>query len=69
MKCMKISSKIEKCITLMGKTPNSIAACIICHVLTDLYSKSEISEKTKVSVPTINKIDTIINQYLEGKIP
>lgn len=69
MKCMKISSKIEKCITLMGKTPNSIAACIICHVLTDLYTKAEISEKTKVSVPTINKIDTIINQYLEGKVP
>ena len=69
MKCMKIASKIENCVTLMGKTPNSIAVAIICFVLKDNYSKTEVCQKTNVSVPTVNKIDTMINQYLEGKIP
>lgn len=68
-KCMKISSKLEKCVSLMGKTPTSVAAVIIYSILGELTTKSEVAKKCGVSVPTMNKIENIVNQYLEGKVP
>lgn len=69
VKCMKLCSKLEKCVTLMGKTPVSVATTIISFVLSEMFSRNEVAAKCSVSVPTMNKIDTIIKSYLEGKIP
>lgn len=68
-KCMRIASKLEKCVSLMGKTPTSVAAVIIFTNLDNGTSKSETAKKCGVSVPTMNKIENIINNYLEGKVP
>jgi transcription initiation factor TFIIB len=51
----------------MGKTPTTVAAVIILKVLTPTFSKKDISERCKVSIPTLNKNEIIVNKYLEGK--
>lgn len=66
VECSRMAIKLEECVTLMGKTPNSVAAVIIYKVLG--ISKSEIVAKCNVSAPTINKIDGIINKYLEEQV-
>lgn len=63
MQCSRLCSKLEECTELMGKTPNSVAAVVIMKVLE--LSKQEIIEKCNVSLPTLNKIDTIAKKYLE----
>tara|TARA_B110000977_G_scaffold201179_1_gene294582 strand:+ start:4158 stop:4964 length:807 start_codon:yes stop_codon:yes gene_type:complete len=67
MKCLRMADTVQSCIPLMGKTPTSIATVIIYKVLGNQYSKSEVCEKCNVSAPTVNKIETIINKYLESK--
>jgi len=67
VKCIKFSENLEKCVELMGKTPNSIAATIIYKMMDGQVSKPEISSKCNVSLPTLNKIEIIINKYLEDK--
>ncbi len=67
VKCTKFSEKLEKCVELMGKTPNSIASVIIYKMMDGQVSKQEISSKCNVSLPTLNKIEAIINKYLEDK--
>ena len=64
IKCGKLASRLEKCVPLMSKTPSSIAAVIIMKCLDDV-SKSDIVEKCNISVPTLNKIEAIVNKYLE----
>ena len=58
-------SKLENCSELMSKTPNSVASTIIYFVLKDIFTKTEICEKCGISIPTLNKIETIIKKYLE----
>ena len=65
VKCIKFSEKLDKCVELMGKTPNSVASVIIYKMMDGQVSKSEIIEKCGVSLPTLNKIESIINKYLE----
>jgi len=50
----------------MGKTPHSIASAIIMIVMEGIVSKKDVCEKCKVSLPTLNKIETIVRQYLEA---
>jgi transcription initiation factor TFIIIB Brf1 subunit/transcription initiation factor TFIIB len=66
LKCNKMCSAIEDCIELMSKTPNSVASSIIYMVMKTKVSKAEMCEKCSVSVPTLNKIETIIKKHLEG---
>jgi hypothetical protein len=58
-------TKLEKCSELMSKTPNSVASTIIYIVLKGTFTKTDVCEKCGVSVPTVNKIETIIKKYLE----
>ena len=65
VRCLKLASALENCVGLMGKTPNSIAACIIYKVFE--ISKQDIITKCKISMPTLNKIENIVNKHLEAK--
>lgn len=65
VKCRKMAGVLEDCVALMGKTPNTIAACIIYKVLG--VSKQEVVSKCNISMPTLNKIEGIINKHLEAK--
>ena len=51
----------------MSKTPNSIASAVILIALKGVHTKSEICSTCGVSVPTVNKIETIIKKHLEAK--
>jgi transcription initiation factor TFIIIB Brf1 subunit/transcription initiation factor TFIIB len=68
MKRLKLSTRIEKCVWLMGKTPTSIAAVIILKTLGEYTTKHEVCDKCGVSLPTLNKIEAIMNKYLEGLV-
>lgn len=63
IKCNKLCKKVENCVELMGKTPVSIASVIMMIAL-DL-TKQDVCKTCKISMPTLNKIDTIIKKYLE----
>ena len=67
LKCNKLCNKTEDCVDLMSKTPNSVASAIIYMTLSPKVSKSEMCEKCSISVPTLNKIETIIKKHLEVK--
>lgn len=67
MKCIKTAKLLEDCVPLMGKTPNSIAAAVICRVLGGTVTKQDIVAKCGVSMPTLNKIQILVNKHLEGK--
>jgi len=64
-KCNHLADKLEGCVQLMGKTPNSIAAVIVLKILGSTTTKQNIVAKCGVSMPTLNKIELIINKYLE----
>ena len=66
MRCMKLASHLEPCVPLMGKTPNSISAVILLRIIGHDTSKQEIVTKCNISMPTLNKIDTIVTKYLEA---
>ena len=67
LKCNKMCTKTEDCVDLMSKTPNSVASAIIYMVLSPKVTRAEMCEKCSVSVPTLNKIETIIKKHLEVK--
>ena len=58
--CIKFSNKLSECVELMGKTPSSIAAVVILKVTDGSISKQDISKRCSVSLPTLNKIDIIV---------
>ena len=64
IKCSKMCEKLEPCVKLMGKTPTSIASAVI--FLATGISKQEISSTCKVSLPTLNKIEILVKEYLEA---
>ncbi|MDB4865458.1 hypothetical protein OAI00_03735 [Euryarchaeota archaeon] len=66
--CLKMCSDLEKCPNLMSKTPTSVASVVIYMVMCSKISKSVICKKCNVSVPTVNKIEQIIKEYLEDRI-
>jgi transcription initiation factor TFIIB len=65
VKCIKFYDRISNCVELMGKTPKSIASVIILKVFDEHVTKQEIVQKCSISMPTLNKIEGIINKYLE----
>ena len=67
VKCLRYAKMIEPCTELMGKAPSSVAAVVILKVLGSVYSKQEIARKCDVSVPTINKIESIVTTYMLSK--
>ena len=67
LRCNKMCSATEDCVDLMSKTPNSVASAIIYIVLSPGVTKSEMCDKCSVSIPTLNKIETIIKKHLEAK--
>jgi transcription initiation factor TFIIB len=67
MKCVRYADSLTDCVQLMGKAPKSVASVVIYKVLGDLVSKKEIVEKCEISEPTMNKIEKIVNKYLEDK--
>lgn len=62
-KCIKMCNHVEKCVKLMGKNPTSIAYVVIMKELG--VTKSKMCELCKISPPTLNKIELIVNKYLE----
>lgn len=69
MKCLRMADDLRGCVQLMGKTPTSVASVIILKVLKDFFDKNTVCEKCGISVPTLNKIEVIVNKYLESKPP
>jgi transcription initiation factor TFIIIB Brf1 subunit/transcription initiation factor TFIIB len=67
LKCINTCNLTEDCVELMSKTPNSVASAIIYMVLKKKVTKTEMCEKCSVSIPTLNKIETIIKKHLEAK--
>jgi transcription initiation factor TFIIB len=65
VKCIQFYDRISDCVELMGKTPKSIASVIILKVFNEHVTKQEIVQKCSISMPTLNKIEGIINKYLE----
>lgn len=63
MKALKLSEQLENCVALMGKTPNSIAAVVIYKIFG--ISKHDVVNYCNISMPTLNKIEIIVNRYLE----
>jgi transcription initiation factor TFIIB len=68
-KCRKICTRLEPCVELMGKTPNSIASAVILVVLDGQVSKADVATICKISAPTLNKIEIIVKKYLEENKP
>jgi hypothetical protein len=50
----------------MGKTPTSIASVVILRVFGEHTSKQDVCDKCGISMPTLNKIESIVKIYLEG---
>jgi transcription initiation factor TFIIB len=66
IKCTNMCKDIEEnCVEVMGKTPGSIASVVIYLNLKEFFSKSDICSKCSISIPTLIKIENIINRYLE----
>lgn len=68
VKCVKFANLLNDCVPLMGKTPNSIAAVVIYKVMGDTMSKHDIIQKCGISMPTLNKIEHLVNKHLEDKL-
>jgi transcription initiation factor TFIIB len=66
VKCRKLCKHLEECVPLMGKTPTSIASVVILIIFGAQTSKQDVCEKCGISMPTLNKIESIVKIYLEG---
>jgi len=63
MKCKKMCERLDGCVDLMGKTPNSVASVVVLQVLD--VSKTDVCKSCGVSMPTLNKIEAVVKRYLE----
>ena len=57
--------ELESCVKLMGKTPTGVACTVVYMVLSkngQPVSKQDVCAAADISVPTLNKIETIIKQ-------
>ncbi len=64
--CYKVCNAVERNSKLMGKTPSGIASAVIYIVLDDTVPKAEICKSAQVSVPTLNKLETIIREIISN---
>jgi transcription initiation factor TFIIIB Brf1 subunit/transcription initiation factor TFIIB len=67
MKCLRMADDLQSCVQLMGKTPTSVASVIILKVLNEFVTKGIVCQKCNISLPTLNKIEVLVNKYLESK--
>ena len=65
IKCRKMCKHLEECVPLMGKTPTTISSVVILIIFGDITTKQDVCEKCGISMPTLNKIETIVKSYLE----
>jgi transcription initiation factor TFIIB len=65
MTCRKLCKHLEDCVPLMGKTPTSIASVAILLILGSKTTKQEVCENCGISMPTLNKIESLVKSYLE----
>jgi transcription initiation factor TFIIIB Brf1 subunit/transcription initiation factor TFIIB len=66
-KIFNMCDSLEGCVKLMGKTPTGVACAIVYTVLSSNgvpVSKQDVCTAASVSVPTLNKIETIIKQEI-----
>jgi hypothetical protein len=62
-----MADDLQSCVQLMGKTPTSVASVIILKVLKEFVTKGTVCQKCNISLPTLNKIEVLVNKYLENK--
>ena len=65
VKCRRLCKHLEECVPLMGKTPTSIASVVILLTLGNQTTKQDVCEKCEISMPTLNKIESLVKTYLE----
>ena len=66
-KIFKCCDRLENCVKLMGKTPTGVASAIVYTILSSegiAVSKQTVCEAANISIPTLNKIETIVKQEL-----
>ncbi len=66
-KIYKICDSMENKVRLMGKTPTGVASAIVYIVLSNEgvdVSKQKICSAASISVPTLNKIESIVKQEM-----
>lgn len=65
--CNKMCLHIEECVELMGKSPTSVACVVVMKTLK--LTKQEMVSVcgSDTSIPTLTKIEKIVNKYLEAK--
>lgn len=64
-KIFTMCDELESCVKLMGKTPTGVASTIVYMVLSKSetpVTKQEVCAVADISVPTLNKIESIIKQ-------
>jgi transcription initiation factor TFIIB len=67
--CNKMCMRLEDCVDLMSKSPISVASAVIFLVVgVKKFTKTELCDRCSISVPTLNKIVTIVKRYLEEKV-
>lgn len=67
-KIFKSCDRLENCVKLMGKTPTGVASAIVYIVLVSEgvpVSKQTVCEAANISIPTLNKIESIVKQELQ----
>ena len=66
-KANKLCEHLEECVQLMGKNPTSVACVVVMKVLE--LTKQQVYEvcSNDTSIPTLTKIENIVNKYLEDK--
>ncbi len=65
VRCRTLCRRLEECVPLMGKTPTSVASVVILMVVGSQTSKQDVCEKCGISLPTLNKIESLVKTYLE----
>lgn len=66
-KIFSMCDNLESCVRLMGKTPTGVACAIVFNVLSSNgipVSKQDVCTAASISIPTLNKIETIIKQEI-----
>jgi|SRR6056300_587956 hypothetical protein len=61
-----MSKKLEKCEELMGKRSKTVAVCVLHLCLKPYVDRNIISQKAKLSLPTLSRNTKIIQNYLKS---
>lgn len=64
-KIFTMCDELESCVKLMGKTPTGVASTVVYMILSKSdtpVTKQEVCAVADISVPTLNKIESIIKQ-------